>query len=276
MSNVKLNVIKTTVDIGLGHELKFLHLTDTHIALEDEGDPRERFKYFPDAEEYFHQSCAYANENGLVMVNTGDFLDAHTKRIFDFADEYLLPTDTIYAAGNHDFCHFVGKAVEDYAYKWERIKYSAPHLPNNLYFYSRVIDGVNFVTLDNSYYSMTDGQVELLRSEAARGYPIVLGMHVPIFTSAQADKILGNVNECAYLMGAPCEYTDKYPINRCRQQIPNETTLRAIEYIQNEPMIKLLVTGHTHINFEDRLPGGTLQITTDGGYHGVAREITLI
>jgi hypothetical protein len=58
--------------------------------------------------------------------------------------------------------------------------------------------------------------------------------------------------------------------------VPDEATLRAIEYIQNEPMIKLLVTGHTHINFEDRLPGGTLQITTDGGYHGYAREITLI
>jgi predicted phosphodiesterase len=272
----ELKILKTTVDIGLGHEVKFLHLTDTHIALDDEGDERGRFQYFSHAEDYFHQTCAYAKENGLVMLNTGDLLDAHTQSNFDFADKYLLPTDTIYAAGNHDFCHFVGKATEDYAYKWDRIKYSAPHLPNNLYFYSRVIDGVNFVTLDDSYYLMTDGQIEMLKAEAARGYPIVLGIHIPLFTRAQADQILANGNKCAYLTGAPREYTDKYPPDRSRQQVPDEATLRAIEYIQNEPMIKLIVTGHTHINFEDTLPGGTLQITTDGGYHGYAREITLI
>ena len=42
----KLNIIKTTIDIGLGHEVKFLHITDSHIALDDEGDERDRFKYF--------------------------------------------------------------------------------------------------------------------------------------------------------------------------------------------------------------------------------------
>ena len=270
----ELKILKTTVDIGLGHEVKVLHVTDSHIALDDEGDERGRFKYFSNAEEYFHQTCAYAKENGLTMLNTGDLLDAHTESNFAFADKYLLPTDTIYAAGNHDFCHFVGKAKEDYAYKWERIKYSAPHLPNNLYFYSRVIDGVNFVTLDDSYYLMTEGQIELLRAEAARGYPIVLGLHIPLFTKAQADQILANGNKCAYVTGAPREYTDKYPPDRSRQQVPDEVTLRAIEYINSEPQIKAIVTGHTHINFEEKLPGGAIQITTAGGYHGYAREIT--
>ena len=272
----ELKILKTTVDIGLGHEVKVLHVTDSHIALDDEGDERGRFKYFSNAEEYFHQTCAYAKENGLTMLNTGDLLDAHTESNFAFADKYLLPTDTIYAAGNHDFCHFVGKATEDYAYKWDRIKYSAPHLPNNLYFYSRVIDGVNFVTLDDSYYLMTDGQIELLRAEAARGYPIVLGIHIPLFTRAQADQILAHGNKCAFLMGAPREYTDKYPSDRDRQQSPDEATLRAIEYINSEPQIKAIVTGHTHINFEEKLPGGAIQITTAGGYHGYAREITLV
>ena len=270
----QIKILKTTVDIGLGHEVKVLHVTDSHIALDDEGDERGRFKYFSNAEEFFHRTCEYAKENGLTMLNTGDLLDAHTESNFAFADKYLLPTDTIYAAGNHDFCHFVGKATEDYAYKWERIKYSAPHLPNNLYFYSRVIDGVNFVTLDDSYYLMTDGQIELLRAEAARGYPIVLGIHIPLFTKAQADRILANGNKCAYLTGAPREYTDAYPPDRSRQQVPDESTLRAIEYINSEPRIKAIVAGHTHINFEERLPGGAVQIPTAGGSHGYAREIT--
>ena len=107
----ELKILKTTVDIGLGHEVKVLHVTDSHIALDDEGDERGRFKYFSNAEEYFHQTCAYAKENGLTMLNTGDLLDAHTESNFAFADKYLLPTDTIYAAGNHDFCHFVSRML---------------------------------------------------------------------------------------------------------------------------------------------------------------------
>ena len=272
----QIKILKTTVDIGLGHEVKVLHVTDSHIALDDEGDERGRFKYFSNAEEFFHRTCEYAKENGLTMLNTGDLLDAHTESNFAFADKYLLPTDTIYAAGNHDFCHFVGKATEDYAYKWERIKYSAPHLPNNLYFYSRVIDGVNFVTLDNSYYLMTDGQIELLRAEAARGYPIVLGVHNPFYNEDQANKVLGVGNKCAYLVGAPEELLETYPADRRAQQTPDAPTLRAIEYIYSEPMIKAIIAGHTHHNFEEKLPCGIPQITTAGSYTGYVREITLI
>ena len=272
----ELKIIKTVLDIGLGHELKFLHITDVHIAFDDEGDERGRFQYFENSPEYFEQVTAYAKQNSLVMLNTGDFLDFLSVRNFEHADKHLLSTDTIYAAGNHDFCHWVGKATEDYAYKWENIRHSAPHLPNNLYFYSRIIDGVNFVTLDDSYYLITDGQVELLRAEAAIGYPIVLGIHVPLFTRAQADKILSGGSKTTYLVGAPKEYTDKYPNDRSLLQLPDEATLRAIEYIQSEPMIKAIISGHTHINFEDTLKGGTPQITTSGLYKGYAREITLI
>jgi predicted phosphodiesterase len=272
----ELKIIKTTLDIGLGHELKFLHITDVHIALDDEGDERGRFQYFDHALQYFEQACNYAKKNNLMMLNTGDFLDFFSSRNFEYADKYLLPTDTIYAAGNHDFCHWVGRATEDHAYKWNNIKHSAPHLPNNLYFYSRIVDGVNFVTLDDSYYLITDGQTDLLRAEAARGYPIVLGIHNPLFTKALADHILSGGSKTTYLVGAPKEYTDKYPNDRSLLQLPDDTTLRAIDYIKSEPMIKVIFSGHTHINFEDALDGGTPQITTSGSYKGYVREVTLI
>lgn len=272
----ELKIIKTTLDIGLGRALRFIHLTDMHLAFDDEGDERGRFRYFENSPELFERICEYAKENDLFMLNTGDYLDFLSKKNLEHADRFLLPTNTIYAAGNHDFCHFVGRATEDYEYKWEQIKVSAPHLPNNLYFYSRIIDGVNFVTLDDSYYRFTIGQMELLRAEAARGYPIVLGIHVPLFTRAQADKILSGGSKTTYLVGAPKEYTDKYPNDRSLLQLPDEATLRAIEYIQSEPMIKVIISGHTHINFEDTLKGGTPQITTSGLYKGYAREITLI
>ena len=278
----RLKIVKTTIDIGLGYEYKFLHITDTHIALDDDDLPPSNRKQCFDHDfencsiEYYHMAAAYAKENGLMMLNTGDFLDFLSKKNFEFADKYLMNTDTIYAAGNHDFCHRVGYAKEDYQYKWDHIKLSASHLPNNLYFYSRVIDGVNFVTLDNSYYLMTDGQIELLKAEAARGLPIVLGVHNPFYNEAQAKQIAANGNKCLYLVGAPQEILDTYTPDRKAQQTPDAATLRAIEYIQSEPMIKAIIAGHTHINFEETLHNGIPQITTAGSYTGYVREITLI
>lgn len=277
----ELKIIKTTIDIGLGYEVRFLHITDSHIALDDPGKESLRYKCFDrDFEncsiEYFHMACEYAKRNNLFMLNTGDFLDFLSERNFEFADKYLVPTDTVYAAGNHDFCHCVGLAKEDYEYKWTQIKRSAPHLPNNLYFYSRIIDGVNFVTLDDTYYLMTDGHIELLKAEAARGYPIVLGIHNPLFNKSQADRIIANGNPCAYVVGAPQEYLDKYPPDRKAQQTPDAATLRVIDYIYGEPMIKAIIAGHTHINFEETLKNGVPQITTAGSFDGYVREITLI
>lgn len=272
----ELKIVKTTLDLGLGREVKFLHLTDVHIALDDAGDERGRFQYFGNAPEHFRQACRYAKENGLFMLNTGDFLDFLSNRNLEFADKYLLPTNTVYAAGNHDFCHYVGRAREDYTYKQEQIKRSAPHLPNNLYFYSRVINGVNFVTLDDSYYLISDWQTELLCAEAARGYPIILGIHNPLFSAEQAAAVLADGNKCAYLVGAPEEYLSAYPPERRLQQTPDGATLRAIEYIKGEPMIKAIFAGHTHFNFEVRLDGRLPQITTAGAFKGIMREVTLI
>lgn len=276
-----LTVLKTTINVGLDSPVKLLHVTDTHIALDDDGKDCGRKRIFDkDFEncsiEYFFEAVEYAKANGLPILHTGDFFDFLSNNNFAFADKYLTPLDYIYAAGNHDFCHKVGSAKEDYAYKWEHIKYSAPHIKNNLYFYSRVIGGVNIVTLDNSYYLMTEGQIELLRAEAAKGLPIVLGVHNPFYNEEQAKKILATGNPCVYAVGAPEELLATYPPDRRAQQTPDEATRRAVDYIMNEPMIKAIIAGHTHLNLEETLPNGIPQITTHGSFAGFVREITLL
>ena len=47
----ELKIIKTTLDIGLGRALRFIHLTDMHLAFDDEGDERGRFRYFENSPE---------------------------------------------------------------------------------------------------------------------------------------------------------------------------------------------------------------------------------
>ncbi|MBQ2704136.1 MAG: metallophosphoesterase [Clostridia bacterium] len=276
-----ITVLKTTLNIGIQEPVKLLHITDTHIALDDEGNDSGRYKCFDrDYEncsiDYYFQAVEYAKQNNLTILHTGDFLDFISERNLDFADKYLMPLDCIYAAGNHDFCHCVGKAKEDYEYKWHYIKQSAPHLKNNLYFYSRIIGGVNVVTLDDSYYLISDAQIECLKAEVAKGYPIVLAMHVPFYAPNQAKLQKEKGEECAFMVAAPQECLNSYREVRRLQQTPDEATLRAVEYIKNEPLIKAIITGHNHKNCEEIIGDGKIQITTAGNFDGYVREITII
>ncbi len=272
----ELQILKTTINIGIEKPFKLLHVTDTHIAFDDPGNDCGRIKYFKDAENYFFQALDYIKKTGLTMLHTGDFLDFLSEANFAFADKYLSDIDYIYAAGNHDFCHCVGKAKEDYEYKWENMKRTAPHFKSNLYFDSRIINGINIVTLDNSYYLITEGQREALKAEAARGYPIILAMHNPIYTETYKQHMLEHGEPILYVVNAPQRVLDTYSNDRRLQQTPDEATKRAVEYIMNEPQIKALVVGHTHRNYIEIMPNGVPQITTHGSYAGFVRELEII
>lgn len=273
-----LNMIHSELSIGLEKPIRFLHITDTHITRDDPSGGRRREAVFNKhyencAEDYFLQAIAYAKENGMPVLHTGDMVDFLSQGNFDFLDEHFRDLDYMYAAGNHDFCHWVGRAKEDYAYKWEKIKQIAPHIRSNLYFDSRIIGGVNFVTLDDSYYLISDGQTEMLKAEAAKGYPIILAMHVPLYTKALAEIVMRK-NPCAYLTGAPEELLVTYPEDRRIQQTPDEATRRAIDFIKNEPLIKAIIAGHTHLNFEESMDG-KMQYVTNMSCEGEVREFVV-
>ena len=276
MSN--LTILKSTIHIGIEKPFKFLQITDTHLAIDDEVKISNRWQCFETSENrgqierYFLEAIEYAKDNNLFIIHTGDLLDFLSEANYRFVDEHFNDVDYIYAAGNHDFCHFVGEAKEDHAYKWEMIKRSAPHFKSNLYFDSRVINGVNFVSLDNSYYLITDGQIDLLKAEAAKGYPIILCMHVPLYDETMPIEESG----IAYVVGAPDELLHTYPEDRRQQQTPDDATLRAIDYIKSEPLIKALITGHTHKNHEGTLDNGVTQYMTDGSFAGYVREFTVL
>lgn len=283
----ELQILKTEIRIGLDRPVRLLHVTDSHICLANGADAaydpelpdhaKQRGDCFGGEEQiesYFEQALGYARREHIPMLHTGDLYDCLTEANLAYMEKTLSSVDSIYAAGNHDFCHFVGRAIEDYPYKWENLRRVQPHVKQNLYFDSRIVGGVNIVTLDDGYYLFSKGQEEMLRAEAAKGYPIVLCMHVPLYTPKLAESILEH-NPCAYVTGAPREMYTKYPNDRRLQQNPDRATLEMIEYIKSEPMIRLIVAGHVHRNFEEPLENGVMQICTHAGYAGYARELIL-
>lgn len=276
-----LTVLKNTVNIGLEKPVKLLHITDTHICMDDDGTPSKRSSCFNvDYEDcskvYFEMALQYAKDNDLLIVHTGDMFDFLSQKNLKYVQKKMQNIDYVYAAGNHDFVALaadMGRVIEDEAYKMRNMEKSAPCFSNNLHFFSRIVDGVNIVALDNSYYQIEPDQLRMLKYEVARGYPVVLCMHVPLYTEKLVNIVMGDGGRCGFCCGGSDEYLTK---NYLGKQRPNEDTICAIDYITNEPMIKLVIAGHIHNNVEDVIEGRLPQLATHGSFAGYVREITLV
>ena len=86
---------------------------------------------------------------------------------------------------------------------------------------------------------------------------MILLMHTPLYEHALYEKMMKQ-SPCAYLAGVPTELMKSYPTDRFQQQLADEITLKVMEYIKDQPLIKALITGHLHFNYEgvyaDRIP----------------------
>ena len=63
-----------------------------------------------------------------------------------------------------------------------------------MFFNSRVVGGVNIVGIDNSYYRFADWQFWRLRREVAKGLPVVLAFHDPLFEPSLYAILTGHLH----------------------------------------------------------------------------------
>ena len=197
--------------------------------------------------------------------------------------ELVRPEGYDCACGRHHVYELkylnIGRGIvgETLPYKMESIEKVRMCSPNDLYFASRIVGGVNLVTLDDSYYTVTRTQLELLRREAEKGMPIVLCMHGPLHTQSLYDEMMdGGRGGSAWLVGTPDELRRGYRPAHCfALQQPDETTFEFIEYVKREPAIRVLLTGHLHRFRVDELAPGKPQILTGLSCRGEAVELTL-
>jgi hypothetical protein len=189
------------------------------------------------------------------------------------------------SAGNHDYSKYVGEAKEDEAYKQDSYEAVRAAFPNDLRFASRVIGGVNFVAVDDVYYNFTERQLEQMKAEMAKGMPVVMLCHVPLYTPEYfKDEMERMGNRCAYLCGVPLELTEtyepgvSYPAGeewryRKVQQRADEPTLAFIAWLKEQKLLKAILCGHMHRFFEDRFSETAIQYTVGATYLGDAQVV---
>ena len=269
---------KATVHVGTGFSFRTLHITDSHLALCNENDPEKQRALSVRRQELFDRGVpgqcrrrfedylAYAKQQGETVLMTGDIIDFLSDGNRAYLKKALEGVDYIYAAGNHDFCHYPGLEIDDDDVKRANMKEAAPYFPHdNLIFSSQTRFGVNFVSIDNTYYRTTAGQHDLFMAEAAKGMPIVLLMHNPLYSKELADAIL-KTDKVAWLAGCPQSLLDTYPGDYGKAHAPDAETLSLIEDIRHCELVKAIVTGHVHASYVFPFSNTATQYVTGGTY----------
>ena len=283
------------IPVGATEPFSALHLTDTHITRADERDDerkrelaRNRRNAFPDAEKYFEAALDYARENDLVVLHTGDMIDFVTDANLEYVKEKTAGLNCFFSAGNHEYSQYVGEAKEDEAYKAQNYDRVQAAYPNNLRFASRVINGVNFVAIDDVYYNFTKEHKELMKKEFDKGLPVVMMCHVPLYTpEAYAIEMYKTNGTCAYVTGAPLELTETYQCdptlpaeeqwrNRSVQQRSDKPTLDFIKWLKKQPLLKAILCGHNHVFYQGTFSMTAMQHMAGCTYDGKATEILFI
>jgi UDP-2,3-diacylglucosamine pyrophosphatase LpxH len=286
------DVRKITINVGAKKPFSALHISDTHLTRVDARDNERkkslaasRQRVFPWAEHYFDAAIRYARERDLMLLHTGDLIDFVSEANLDFVAMQLGIGSWFVSAGNHEYSQYVGEAKEDAAYKAQSFDKVQRAYPNNLKVASQVINGINFVALDDVYYNVTAEQHELMRREVEKGLPIVLMCHVPFYTPKHcADVLKGNKGLAGYVTGAPLEITQTYQTNpslgpdeqwrnRSVQQRSDEPTLEFIAWLKQQPLLKAILCGHCHHFYEEQFSPTAVQYVVGAGYNGDAYEV---
>lgn len=278
-----LKLVNSSLNIGLDKPIKLLHVTDTHISDTDERDDARKQRIcrsnpIDAIKKNFRDAIDYCNTNCNIMVHSGDLISVVSPKSLEVVREHLDCCDNyVMVAGNHEFSQYCGEAWEDIAYKMTAYPLVYGKLHEKMLFTSKEIGGVNIVGIDDSYYQVEQWQLWRLKREVAKGLPIVLFMHVPLFEESLFQRSVRNNSEgIAYLMGCDEEHLMNFN-NEFRevQQRPTDDTLRFIEYVYSQPLIRCILAGHVHFNHESVLPGGAVQYVTSLNWRGDARELTL-
>ena len=191
---------------GLKQPVNFLVVGDTHFNFHDgrddaHADNYKRMARNPTPGDVLAKAMNRAREaQADIVLLVGDIISFPTLANIDHLraelDRCGLPW--LYVAGNHDW-HFEGDSGSDIEQRarWAESRLKPFYQGENPIMYSRVVKGVRMVMIDNSVYHVLPEQLAFWKQEAAKGDPIALFMHIPLWLEGW------NITHAAIPTGAP-------------------------------------------------------------------------
>ena len=269
------------IKAGASKPFTVLHISDTHLtaAYPDEGEwerkiAERRIRTFGGRqEEALRDSIAWAKLHTDYIVHTGDLIDFQSRANFDLVKKYYGEGGAamLGCLGNHE--HYRGKAGRagkdgsspSAATVPDMLKDAYP-FPND--FSAAVLNGVNFVMIDDSANTVSAEQASRFEAEAKKGLPIILCMHCPfptreiVLAASRFWRSKGNLKAIRDMDG----YVEKYK---------DKTTADFVAYLRAQPLLKGILCGHGHIGVVSPFSPTAKQYEVAGNFMFHAQEFTV-
>lgn len=279
----RLSLSYATVEIGLERPFSLLHISDSHLtaAYPFEGEKKQQLNrqrtvtFGGRQEEALRDALDWAKQHVDYVLHTGDIIDWQSEANLDLVRKYF--GDSIMGAvGNHEFTPdmWLSEPKEDRteAFKDRTRAHIQRFYPFDTRFQAQVVHGVNFITLDDVYGTVTEDQVRRFREEAAKGLPMVLCMHVPFFT-----ENIWRAHTRLWIDKGPLQGSAlAEPTSDYKAQLEDPVTRDFIAYLKQEPLLKCILAGHLHLTVEDRFSPTCREYVVAGGFLFHAREVLFI
>lgn len=275
----RLSIVSWRVKAGATKPFTILHISDTHLtaAYPDEPeDVRNRAKnrsrtFGGLQEEALRDSLAWAKEHVDYVVHTGDMIDFQSRANFDLVRKYYGESGAamLGSLGNHEYYHGQKKETEET--KGETRELVSAAFPFDTSFQSTVVNGVNFVTLDNVYGEVTAGQMLKFEAEVKKGLPIILCMHCPIYTeriASAASRYWRKTN----LKAVPD--MENY-VRGYKRDGKHTVTKEFYAYLEAQPLLKAVLAGHIHVTVADRFSPTAIEYVVGGNFLFHGQEIMI-
>ncbi len=144
--------------------------------------------------------------------------------------------------------------------------------PFDISLQSTVVNGVNFVTMDDVYGTVTPRQVERFAAEVKKGLPIVLCLHVPFYS----ERIL-RANAHFWNRDRPKfrneDVAGAWFTGDSERQRKDATTQTFLAALRAEPLLKAILAGHVHFTVEDQFSPTAMQYVVGGNFMFHGREL---
>ncbi len=261
--------IYNDINIGAEKPFKLMHVTDIHIACPDETDEERiialaerRKRKYPFSESVLAEAELLAKKHNALPVVTGDMMDCFSHGSAAKIKEFSDRTGCLFTAGNHDFRIYGGMEYDVPSSREKNLNTVSSLFNYDIRFFSKIINGINIIGIDNAYYRFEEFQLERLKKEIEKGLPVILAMHVPLYTPECYDLMVNETRKYASLICVPEDKMKPYPPERYTQQKEDKITREMYDYILSQKLIKAVICGHVHKNFEACLPSGVPQLIT--------------
>ena len=278
-----MDILSNELQIGLTQPLRILQVSDVHLSgccEEDSEKAKEKSKKKTAA--FLKEAGGVSQEQRLkealelaegydALVFTGDIADSPSRANLELLESMLEGRKYLYTFGNHDYYSYdsdSGCAEDRDRYLDDFLRF----LPCDPTMDSMQIGGVNLVALDDSLAQFSWLQLDFLKAEVKKGLPILLFLHLPIYSPTFVPKAY-EWWDSSMCVGTPLDVLAAH--GETDPKMPaDEATQAMLELIRTEPLIKAVFASHLHFADEAEVQGKP-QFVNEPCCLGSVREIVL-